>query len=455
MKKEKEALTCARKKTSIGGQALMEGIMMRGPKRSAMAVRNLKGEIVIEEWDTVSKKPAKIWTLPLFRGLYGMYSSMKVGYQALMRSAVLSGLDELEEQEENENRLKKLNKKRAKEGLAPLEELPEDQRAEHKPSDAFSFVKKEEPAEEKDEEQIAAEQSAESSEDAKTAENEAEKSAKEKKKADKKEKKDSSFGGLFAAAAVIGTVLGVGLCVLLFFYLPTQLYSWTIRGLVEQIEASYPQMLLRSLFEGLIRIVLFVIYMAGVSLMKDIKRTFMYHGAEHKTIFCYEKGLPLTVENVKKMTRFHPRCGTSFMVIMLILGILIGSFIPEIHLEETFVGGYLDTVNGWFDVFNNWLESLVKNTFLANRIPDLQITAELVNNLARTLCKLALLPLTVGIGYEIIKLAGKHDNWFVRLLSAPGLWMQRISTKEPTDDMIECAIESVKKVIPEDGSDRI
>ena len=405
-------------KTSIGGQALMEGIMMRGPKRSAMAVRNLKGEIVIEEWDTVSKKPAKIWTLPLFRGLYGMYSSMKVGYQALMRSAVLSGLDELEEQEENENRLKKLNKKRAKEGLAPLEELPEDQRAEHKPSDAFSFVKKEEPAEEKDEEQTAAEQSAESSEDAKTAENEAEeKSAKEKKQADKKEKKekkDSSFGGLFAAAAVIGTVLGVGLAVLLFFYLPTQLYSWTIRGLVEQIEASYPQMLLRSLFEGLIRIVLFVIYMAGVSLMKDIKRTFMYHGAEHKTIFCYEKGLPLTVENVKKMTRFHPRCGTSFMVVMLILGILIGSLIPQFSYG-----------------------------------------IEILNNLVRTLCKLALLPVTVGIGYEFIKFAGKHDNWFVRLLSAPGLWMQRISTKEPTDDMIECAIESVKKVIPEDGSDRI
>ena len=121
----------------------MEGIMMRGPKRTAMAVRNTKGELVIEEWNTVSKKPAKIWTLPLFRGLYGMYSSMKVGYQALMRSAVLSGLDELEEMEENEKRLKKLNKKRKKEGLPPLEELPEEERAEHTPSDAFSFMKEE------------------------------------------------------------------------------------------------------------------------------------------------------------------------------------------------------------------------------------------------------------------------------------------------------------------------
>jgi hypothetical protein len=135
-------------KTSIGGQALMEGIMMRGPKKTAMAVRNTKGELVLEEWATVQKKPAKIWTLPLLRGLYGMYSSLKVGYQALMRSAVLSGLDELEEMEENEKRLKKLNKKRAKEGLPPLEELPEEERAEHTPSTAFSFVKEEPQTEE-------------------------------------------------------------------------------------------------------------------------------------------------------------------------------------------------------------------------------------------------------------------------------------------------------------------
>ncbi len=397
-------------KTSIGGQALMEGIMMRGPKRTAMAVRNLQGEIVLEEWNTVSKKPKKIWTLPLFRGLYGMFSSLSVGYKALMRSAVLSGLDELEAQEEEEKKLRKINKARAKEGLPALEELPEEEKVAHTPSDAFSFVKKEEA-----EESNPAEEVPEAKEEATTAPSTAEKSArKAEKKEKKKEEKSGSFNGLIAVVGVVGTVLGIALMMALFFYLPTQLYSWTIQGAVEKIEASYPQMLIRSLFEGVIRIILFVGYMAAVSLMKDIKRTFMYHGAEHKTIFCYEKGLPLTVENVRKMSRFHPRCGTSFMVVMLIIGILVGSLIPRFSFE-----------------------------------------IEALNNLVRTLCKLALLPVTVGIGYEFIKYAGKHDNLCIRILSAPGLLMQRISTKEPTDDMIECAIAAVQKVIPEDGSDKL
>jgi uncharacterized protein YqhQ len=400
-------------KTSIGGQALMEGIMMRGPKKTAMAVRNTKGELVLEEWATVQKKPAKIWTLPLLRGLYGMYSSLKVGYQALMRSAVLSGLDELEEMEENEKRLKKLNKKRAKEGLPPLEELPEEERAEHTPSTAFSFVK----------EEPATEEAPAASEDETQGEQCAEElphtpdTVAEEPKEDKKEKKEksSATGALFAGVTAIGAVLGVLLSVALFILLPTYLYSWTLEGVVDaNVTVPYFQTLVQSLFEGILRIAIFVGYMAAVSLMKDIKRTFMYHGAEHKTIFCYEKGLPLTVENVRKMSRFHPRCGTSFMVIMLILGILLGSFIPKFNFE-----------------------------------------IEVLNNLVRGACKLALLPFTVGIGYEFIKLAGKHDNPFVRLLSAPGLWMQRISTKEPTDDMIECAIEAVTKVIPEDGSDRL
>ena len=394
-------------KTSIGGQALMEGIMMRGPKRTAMAVRNLQGEIVLEEWNTVSKKPKKIWTLPIFRGLYGMVASLTTGYKALMRSAVLSGLDELEAQEEEEKKLKKLNKARAKQGLPALEELPEEEKVEHTPSDAFSFAKKDEEVSE------PAESVSESAGEGKTAQNADEKPA-EKTKKEEKEKKSGSFNGLIAVVGIVGTVLGVALMFALFFYLPTQLYSWTIQGAVEKIEASYPQMLIRSLFEGVIRIILFVGYMAAVSLMKDIKRTFMYHGAEHKTIFCYEKGLPLTVENVRKMSRFHPRCGTSFMVVMLIIGILVGSLIPQFSFE-----------------------------------------IEILNNLLRTLCKLALLPVTVGIGYEFIKYAGKHDNLCIRILSAPGLLMQRISTKEPTDDMIECAIAAVEKVIPSDGSDKL
>ena len=159
---------------------------------------------------------------------------------------------------------------------------------------------------------------------------------------------------------------------------------------------------LRGVFEGLVRILIFLGYMLAVSRMKDIRRTFQYHGAEHKSIFCYEKGLPLTVENVRMQKRFHPRCGTSFLVLMLVVGIIISILIPIAHPV--------------------W----------------------------RTVVKLALLPLTVGVGYELIKLAGRHDNWFTRFISAPGLWVQRITTIEPDDDMIECAIKALEAVIPAD-----
>ncbi len=428
-------------KTSIGGQALLEGIMMKGPQRSAMAVRNLQGEIVTEEWDTVTNKPAKIWTLPLFRGMYGMYTSMKIGYKCLMRSAMLSGLDELEEREEQEKKLKKLNKKRAREGLPPLERLPEEEKKEDiSRTEEVSTENNIETIRKTENSEATQEEKAEKEHQTETAEYDAEihdtgisfeeksaseiSNATEEQKAagentvNKKqtEKKKGSADALVAGAAAVGSVLGVALSILLFIYLPTQLYSWTsLQKLVENhMGASYLQMLLRSLFEGVVRIAIFVVYMAAVSLMKDIRRTFMYHGAEHKTIFCYEKGLPLTVENVRKMRRFHPRCGTSFMIVMLILGIIIGSFIPRFA-----------------------------------------VGTEIVNNLLRSLCKIALLPLTVGLGYEFIKFAGKHDNWFVRILSAPGLWMQRISTKEPEDQMIECAIVALEKVIPSDGSDQL
>ncbi len=448
------------KKTSIGGQALLEGIMMRGPKRTAMAVRNLKGEIVLEEWDTVTHKPAKIWTLPLFRGMYGMYSSMKVGYKCLMRSAELSGLNELEEEEEKEKKLNKLNKKRKKEGLPPLSCLPEETST-HSGANAEETVKEfcpeqnstgetapsadsssslppqqasdcfsenqngmiEEPSQAEnlpftnDERTVGEDLSstASSNETCKT-----EKKTRQEEKdgtaqSTGKNTQKSNTNLLLTGAAVIGSVLGVALSILLFIYLPIQIYSWTLESVLENnISAAYPKMLLRSLFEGSIRIVIFVLYMVAVSFMKDIKRTFMYHGAEHKTIFCYEKGLPLTVENVRRMRRFHPRCGTSFMIVMLILGIVIGSFIPEFH-----------------------------------------IGTKIINNLLRSLCKIALLPITVGVGYEFIKYAGKHDNLIVKILSAPGLWMQRISTKEPDDSMIECAIQAVERVIPEDGSDSL
>ena len=163
----------------------------------------------------------------------------------------------------------------------------------------------------------------------------------------------------------------------------------------------------RSLFEGVIRIGLFLLYIILCTQMSDMKRVFQYHGAEHKTIFCYESDEPLTVENVRKHTRFHPRCGTSFLVIMLLVGIIVGLFIP------------------------------------------------ITDPILRTIVKILLLPVSCGIGYEIIKLCGKYDNTFTHILAAPGLWAQRITTKEPDDSMIEVAIKAMEAVIPENGEDII
>ena len=315
-------IICARKKTSIGGQALIEGIMMRGPKKTAMAVRHTSGEIIIKEWETGNKKTLSIFKLPIIRGVYNFIMSMKLGYKCLMESAELSGIEE----EENKGD----------------EMLSEEEAATRK-------------------------------------------------------KKESIFMNILTA---IASVLGVVLALVLFIYLPSKLFVW--------LTIPFPAIkgrLLQSLFEGILRIIIFVLYMYLVSLMKDIRRTFMYHGAEHKTIFCYEAGLELTVENVRKMNKFHPRCGTSFMILMLIVGIIISIFIPQ------------------------------------------------TGTLIRTLIKICLLPLTVGIGYELIKIAGRHDNAFTRLISLPGVWLQHISVLEPDDSMIECAIEAVKRVIPDDDSD--
>ena len=166
---------------------------------------------------------------------------------------------------------------------------------------------------------------------------------------------------------------------------------------------------LQSLFEGILKITIFLGYMIAVSYMKDIKRVFQYHGGEHKTIFCYEAGLPLTVENVRKQSRFHPRCGTSFMILMLIVSIFI-----------TFI---LDAIVPWLRGVL-WL---------------------------RTIIKLLLVPVICGLGYELIKICGRHDNPVTRIIAAPGLWIQRITVKEPDDSMIEIAIAAMNEVIPEDG----
>ena len=199
----------------------------------------------------------------------------------------------------------------------------------------------------------------------------------------------------------IATVLAVVLALGRFVWLPEQLWKWLTNAAPAVAQNYY----LRACFAGVMRIVLFVGYVWATSLMKDIRRTYMYHGAEHKTIFCYEKGLPLTVENVRPQTRFHPRCGTSFMVLMLIVGIIVSMFI------------------------------------------------RIDNVLLRTAVKLLTFPIVVGVGYELIKLAGRADNLFTRIISAPGKWLQHITTREPDDSMIECAIAAMEKVIPGDGSD--
>jgi uncharacterized protein YqhQ len=304
-------------KTSIGGQALIEGVMMRGPVRTALAVRDPEGSIVIEESDTKMPHRPALTRKPFIRGIFNLYDSLKTGYGCLMRSAEIAGLEDEEadkEKAEKQNRL-------------------------------FTMV-------------------------------------------------------LMPLAVILAVVLAVGL----FIYLPTQLYKW----LSLAVPALSGQRVVQSIFEGAFRIAIFVCYVAVISVMKDIRRTFQYHGAEHKTIFCYEAGLPLTVENVRMQRRFHPRCGTSFIILVLLVGIILGIFIPT-------------------------------------NIPTI----------LRTVIKILCLPLTAGIGYELIKLAGRSDNAATRIVSAPGMWLQHLTTKEPDDSMIECAIAAMEKVIPDDGSDII
>ena len=304
-----EKQTCAIK-TSVGGQALLEGIMMKGPEKSAMAVRKPNGEIDLSVWDT--KKLTGIRKIPFIRGIFNFIDTLIQGYDCLMKSAEISGQEE--EPDKFELWLNKV------------------------------------------------------------------------------------FGK--AAGAVFGTVITViaaALAIGLFFGVPA-LIAGFIGNYVENA-------VLLSAIEGVIKIAMFLAYIIGVSKMSDIHRTFMYHGAEHKTIFCYEQGLELTVENVRKQQRFHPRCGTSFLLIVLVISILVSSVIT------------------WESV------------------------------LVRVGLKILLLPATVGISYEIIKFAGRHDNWLTRIISAPGLWFQNFTTQEPDDSMIEIAIAAVKPVLPENPED--
>ena len=315
-------------KTSIGGQALIEGIMMRGPKGNAMSVRTPDGNIVTELSEYVPlKNKYKILGLPLVRGVVGFAESMITGYKYLMKSADLALTEE--EKEEDMSKLDKWL----------TEHMGEK---------------------------------------------------------------------MMAVIGFISATLGVLISLFVFMYLPTLLVDLFDKYLLR----NYDLQKFHPLFEGILRMIMFVLYMFVVSKMEMINRVFMYHGAEHKTIFCYENGLELTVENIKKMSRFHPRCGTSFMFVMIIISVLISSALVLIF-------------------------------------PQL---AE-INRLLWMLVKLAILPLVMGLGYEFIKFAGKHDNVVVKFLSLPGLLMQRITTSEPTDDIIEVAIEAMKTVITDNPED--
>lgn len=311
--------------TSIGGSALIEGIMMRGPKRTTVAVRTGEEEIYTEDltFTSLSEK-FKIFKLPFIRGIAGLIDSMRLSYKALMLSAEKA-----------------------------IDSIPEDEQ--EQPSRLEKWI-------------------------------------------------DEKLGDKFMKILMVfAAVLGVGVAVLLFFVAPSGLFDLT-NYISPQFHDSW---LARSVFEGIVRIALFLLYIVVCSQMSDMKRVFMYHGAEHKTIFCYENELELTVENVRRQRRFHPRCGTSFMVIMILVGIIIGLFI---HISNPFL---------------------------------------------RALVKILLLPLSCGLGYELIKLCGRHDNAFTRIIAAPGLWAQRITTKEPDDKMIEVAIVAMEAVIPENGEDLV
>ena len=411
---QEKRIACA-KKTSIGGQALMEGIMMRGPKKSAMAVRNPQGEIVLEVTDIAKDKRPFITKIPIARGVYNFVNSMIIGYKALMRSAEISGLEEIEEELAKEKAAKKAAKKAKKEGKLPNEESPsveavaeetvtEEAVTEETVADetvAGETVAEETVAEETVTEEAVAEKTVTEDADAEEAVATEEPTV-EKSKA-KPEKKKSS--GLTTAITVIAGVLGVALALVLFIFLPDFLAGLASDPLPNST-------VWRPIFAGILKILILIIYMALVCLMKDIRRTFEYHGAEHKTIFCYEAGLELTVENVRKQRRFHPRCGTSFLILMLIVSIGIGLCIDPIYMAIT----------GNPEPTNKFLFSLIK---------------------------LCLLPITMGIGYELIKLAGRHDNLFTRIISAPGMWLQRITVREPDDGMIECAIMAFVAVMPE------
>ena len=301
----------------VGGQAVLEGVMMKAGNRTVTTCRKDDGSIVVYDDEFVSvRKKHKILNLPVLRGVVNFIEMMILSMKTLNASADALGIEE--EGGKFEEWCKKHFGKRSTDVIM-----------------------------------------------------------------------------------AISLVLGLGLSLLLFLFLPT----WSADGInwlwqnTFHMEAISPSAI--AVLEGVLKVTIFIVYLLLVSMLNDIKRTFMYHGAEHKTIACFEAGEELTPENAAKHRRFHPRCGTSFMFLMIGIGIVVGMFVRNLMPVGT-------------------------------------------HTLVISLIKLALLPLTMGVGYEILMLAGKHDNIITRIISAPGMWVQKITTKEPTLDMLEIAIVSTK-----------
>ncbi|MBQ7647303.1 MAG: DUF1385 domain-containing protein [Clostridia bacterium] len=311
---------------SVGGQAVIEGVMMKSREHYAIAVRQLDGNIAVEKFPFKSiREKYKVFKLPILRGISGFIETLKLSFSTLTKSTEMLGLEEEGEPSKFENWL------------------------------------------------------------------------------------DKKFGkSIFSFISAVATVFGIVLSLLLFMYLPA-LASKGINAIIEAVSDNKLSHLGFTAIEGVIKIIIFITYIGLTALIPDIKRVYQYHGAEHKSIFCYESGEELTVENVKKQIRFHPRCGTSFIFVILILSIVVMTLVSEFVIPDA-----------WTEVL--W---------------------------SRVLVKLCLLPLVIGLGYEYIMYAGKHDNRITKIFSAPGLWMQRITTREPDDSMMEVAIVSLKTSLPD------
>ena len=319
MSKSKENASGEKFKSKIGGQAVIEGVMMRGIDKAAMACRLPSGEIDLEEWAIKGGKNAPFYRkIPFVRGVFVFITSMIDGYKCLSRSADKQMSAEQDDDEE--------------------------------PSKFEKWV--------------------------------------DEKLGDK----------LMPIITTVSIILGLALAIALFMLLPSG-----ISKLIDKFVVSLSP-IAKNIIEGIIKIAIFIGYTSLTALMKDIRRTYEYHGAEHKTITCYEHGDELTVENVKKHCRFHPRCGTSFIFLVLFISIFVSTVFRV----------------SWGNIF------------------------------VRVLVKIALLPIVMGISYELIRLAGKYDNIVTRVISAPGLWIQRITTREPDGEEIECAIKALTACIPDD-----